>query len=299
MIPILAFSFVAAGLVYVAGRKDAARDPRLTVSLLLLLAGFPLMALWMPKIGVFPAAGARDGDLGMPWGVILTIIWAAGFAVGMFRLLVAWLVLRTWRKRSVTVAWAERIPVRVSPDTSGPIASGILKPVILVPPSWHAWPEDYRRTVLAHEIAHHRRRDPLWRLLGHMVCSLYWFHPLVRWMMRRFLMQCEFACDAMVLGSGIDPKRYACVLCDFAESRPPSPLASGMAESCPLESRVRRMLTPATLPRNRWLAALGALGMLAAGAFAMVGRAPDATKPTAADDIRLRLAADPFPGNAD
>ena len=43
MIASMVFSLVAAALVYLAGRRDVARDPRLTGTALLLVVLFPLL----------------------------------------------------------------------------------------------------------------------------------------------------------------------------------------------------------------------------------------------------------------
>src|SRR5690606_31547326 len=50
----LIFSVFAAAAVWFTGRRDAARDPRLTVIALALLAGFPLLSL-LPELRVLPA----------------------------------------------------------------------------------------------------------------------------------------------------------------------------------------------------------------------------------------------------
>lgn len=296
MIPIFIFSTVAAALVFLAGRRDAARDPRLTVLLLVLSAAFPLMLMAMPKIGIFPAAAVGAGEAGLPWGRILLAMWAVGFVVATGRLARAALVLQRWRKRSVEVDRVAGVAVCELTDLRGPVAAGVWRPVVFVPASWRAWPEESRRVVLEHELAHHRRRDPLWHLLVELACAVHWYHPLVRWMARRFTMQCEYACDAMVLGKGIDAKTYVTVLCDLAEERPLSPLALPMAEASSLERRVSRMLKPARCLSWITLMLLGGLGLMSACLISMIGRESTIDAPVPAGEVRLRLTADPFPG---
>ena len=296
MIPLLTFSIVAAGLVFLAGRKDAARDPKLTVLLLFLLAVFPLMAVAMPKIGILPAAVGVTGEAEFPWVKVLIAIWALGFLLAMARLIRAAVGLQGWKKQSVLVDRVGEVEIRELQHLHGPVAAGVWKPVVFVPASWSTLPEDSRRVVLEHELAHHRRRDPLWRLLAELACAVHWYHPLVRWMARRFNMQCEYACDAMVLREGIDAKTYAGVLCDFAEERSFSPLALSMAETSSLESRVRRMLEPSRKSSGTILLALGSLGLVAACSLTMIGREPANDTPVPAAEVQLRLTADPFPG---
>ncbi len=296
MIPLITFSIIAAGLVFLAGRKDAARDPRLTVLLLALSAAFPLMLGTMPKFEILPATEGSAAEAGFSWGKALLATWAVGFSFSIARLGLAAMVLRRWKNRSVIVDRVANVEIRELQDLRSPMAAGVLNPVVFVPTSWREWPEESRRAVLEHELAHHRRRDPLWRLLVELVCAVHWYHPLVRWMARRFLMQCEYACDAMVLREGIDAKTYANVLCDFAEERSFSPLALPMAENSSLESRVMRMLKPAGTVGTAMVLALGGFGLLVACALSMIGREPGNAAPVPAAEVQLRLTADPFPG---
>ena len=296
MIPVLTFSVIAAGLVFLAGRKDPARDPRLTVLLLVLSAAFPLLAAVLPKIAVLPAAAGVAGEAGFPWGKILLAAWALGFTVALGRLGRAAVGLRRWRNRSMEVDRVAGVAICELEDLRSPVAAGVFKRVIFVPASWSSWSEESRRVVLEHELAHHRRRDPLWRLLAEVTCAIHWYHPLVRWMARRFVMQCEYACDAMVLREGIDAKAYARVLCDFAEERSVSPLALSMAETSSLESRVERMLMPGRRFSGKSLLALGGLGLIAACSLSMIGRETGNDAPVPAEEVHLRLTADPFPG---
>jgi beta-lactamase regulating signal transducer with metallopeptidase domain len=296
MIPVLTFSIIAAGLVFLAGKRDAARDPRLTVLLMILLSVLPLMLAMMPKIAVLPATGGAANVARFPWVMILSGIWAVGFSVALNRLAFAVWILHRWIGRSVLVARVAGVEIRELQGLRGPVAAGILKPVIFVPVTWRNWSEARRQVVLEHELAHHRRRDPLSRLFVELACAVHWYHPLVRWMARRFTLQCEFACDAMVLGKGIDARNYATVLCDFAEDRSASPLALSMAETSSLEARVRRILMPASAFSGRALLAAGGLGLMAACSLSMVGQKVGNDIQVPAHEVELRLSANPFPG---
>jgi beta-lactamase regulating signal transducer with metallopeptidase domain len=295
MIPALTFSLIAAALVFLAGRKDAARDPRLTVLLLVLLGMIPLLAALLPEIRVLPSHGGAAGAPGLSWTDHLPAIWATGFVLALVRLSHAALVLHRCRKRAVEVDRIDGVAICELPGLQGPVAAGIWNPAILVPASWQAWPAEHQHIVLAHELAHHHRRDPLWRLMAELACAVHWYHPLARWMKRRFIMQCEFACDARVLAKGIDPKAYASVLCDFAGQGSPSPLAPAMAETGPLESRVRRMLQPPGGLSGRTLTILALLGVLTACSLSMISREDRESADIPAAEVELRWTANPFP----
>jgi len=296
MIPVLTFSLIAALLVWLAGRRDAGRDPRLSILLLALLVVFPLMQAWMPKWVELSATDANAGAGGAwPWGKIIFAIWAAGFLVFAARLLLALRGLYRWRSRSILVERVDGVEVRALDDLQSPVAAGIFKPVVFVPGSWHEWPADCRDLVMEHEMAHHRRRDPLWRLLAETARAVHWYHPLVHWMARRLSMQCEFACDAAVLRKGANVKSYAGVLCDFATNHPAPPLALAMASAPSLESRVVRMLSPRGVAGTSMLVTLACAGFGAACLLSMIHRGNTTPQGVSAEEVEIRWSANPFP----
>ncbi|MCB1131095.1 MAG: M56 family metallopeptidase [Verrucomicrobiae bacterium] len=295
MIGILLLPLVAAVVVFLAGRKDAARDPRMTIFLLALLITYPLGAALAPKLVVLPEGGASGDTIAASVFSVAIAVWAAGCAIFLLRLAIASMLLRRIVARATEVRRIGRVSIRESADVDGPVAAGILRPAVLLPVSWRSWGDAERNVVLSHELAHHRRRDPLLRLIAEIARTIYWFHPPVHWMAARFAAQSEFACDELVVRSGIEPKHYATILCDFAETRLRSRLAFAMADGRPLESRVRRILRPATPSGTASLVLLAVLAGLGAGLFAISGSQREI--PVPADEIELRLSADPFPGN--
>ena len=291
----IAFSLVATTAVWLAGRRDAARDPRLTLLALGLLAVFPLL-FFLPKAPLLPAGDFKPASPALvqwlPW------LWAAGVAIASLRLFVALGVLIRWRRKSERIELRDGIDLRLLPGLAGPVAAGIFKPVIFVPEAWHHWSAEVRQAVLAHETMHHRRRDPLWRAIAAAACALHWFNPFVGWMARRLADQCEFACDEALLADGMPAERYAHVLCDLAAPAHSPATALAMAHERGLEARVRRMLSDSPRGSTFALALLLLLTTLAAVALAVVKRAdPPALPAIPAEEIRLRLQADPFPGN--
>jgi hypothetical protein len=104
-----------------------------------------------------------------------------------------------------------------SPMVAAPLTVGLIAPKILLPSEWRDWPEEKLHAVLAHELAHVRRHDPLTAVLAHLNRCLFWFHPLAWWLERTLALTAEHAADdAGVRAAG--EKRYAEVLLDMAES---------------------------------------------------------------------------------
>ncbi|MCW1924683.1 M56 family metallopeptidase [Luteolibacter arcticus] len=294
------FSLIAAATVWFAGRRDEARDPRLTLLALGLLAVFPLL-FFLPEWQVLPHADAiQEGSLDI--GAWLPWIWGAGVLLFSTRLVAALAVLHRWRRDSKRIEAREAgdalVDIRLLDGIAGPVAAGILKPVVFVPPAWLEWPPETREAVLAHEIKHHRRRDPLLRAIGAVACTLHWFNPLVWWMAKRLADQCEYACDEEVLADGMGAERYANVLCDLAASTRSPATALAMAHESGLEARVRRMFSKVPKGSRMALIALVVLTLLTALGLAVIRRADPPAKPAIpVEEIRTRLNADPFPGN--
>lgn len=295
MIPMLLFSAAAAAMVFFAGRGDKARDPRLTVLALGLLAVFPLLG-FLPKLAVLPAGPSNADVTGFPWRNVFLAVWATGFLVGVVRLAIAAAGISAWRNHSVVVDCREGVEIRKLAGLKGPVAAGVIRPVIFVPEGWSVWSAEIRRLVLDHEMAHHHRRDPLWRWIGEIACVVNACNPLVIWMTRRLTVQCEYACDALVLEKGVAVCVYANLLCDFAEVRPPSGPLLAMAASSTLESRVRRMLNPRQPGGAAGLVALAVLTLTIAVSLAVIGAGKVLPVPVSQNEVRMRWSADPFPG---
>lgn len=293
---VILYSIAAAALVWLAGRKDAARDPRLTLLILFLLAAFPLLS-FLPKVEIagLPAAAMTTNT----WWVG---IWATGALLFSLRLVLALVQLTRWRIRSVALADADyahhKPEIRILNGLTGPVAAGVFRPLILVPPSWNEWSPALKKTVTAHESAHHKRHDPLWRCIAAITCTLHWFNPLVWWMSARLADQCEYACDEEVVKGGMTARSYASDLCDAASVCRAPATTLAMASRRGLESRVQRMLAPPPAGSFRNLACLSLLALTGAVALAMIERKPaDWIPAISVEEVRTRLQANPFPGD--
>ncbi|BCX46439.1 peptidase M56 [Haloferula helveola] len=292
------FSLVAATAVLALGRRDGENSSRISGLALLLLLAFPLLSL-LPKIPILPAA---ENIASQSYSVsVVVLVLPFGSLVLLARLAIAGWTLQRWRKGSNlleqrTTRHGRAVEVRSLPELASPCAAGVFRPVIFVPASWTEWNLSTREMVLAHELAHHARHDPLWRWLGSLACALHWFNPLVWWLARRHALQSEFACDAAVVASGVDASAYSHTLCDLAAARTPS-LALAMSGPA-LGERIKRLRDR---PRraSRTMAGL-ALALLIGSALttAICRRAAPPEQPAPdRGEVILRLTADPFPAN--
>ena len=144
-----------------------------------------------------------------------------------------------------------------SQEQSMPMAFGTRRPAILIPATGDTWPEDRRRAVILHELAHVARYDCLTQMLAFAACTLYWFHPAVWWVARRLRVERELACDDRVIAAGAPARDYAGHLLEIAYSlgghRAPA-LAVSMARGRQLEGRIMAALDGG---RNRRAPAAG------------------------------------------
>ena len=149
-----------------------------------------------------------------------------------------------------------------------PLTFGVVHPTVLLPEDMEAGDAQFQ-LVLAHELAHIRRRDCLRKALFAACCCICWWNPLV-WLMTVLANRdMELACDEAVLRAlGSECKKaYALTLLDMAQRRPVSaPLSSGFARSR-AEERIRAIMSFRRIPVWTGLCA-AVLFALSAGALA-------------------------------
>lgn len=171
------------------------------------------------------------------------------------------------RKRLAQGAPA-RTRLAVSRDLDAPLTTGILRPLVIAPADL-AWQRSAAAAPsLAHELAHVRRRDVLWQLVGHLACAVHWWNPLAWAVARKQRQDAEFACDDAVLLRGVAPEDYAGCLVDAARRFRPGPGALELAMATPvgLAERVEAALDRR---RVRGLAPGAAARVLGAAALAL------------------------------
>lgn len=124
-----------------------------------------------------------------------------------------------------------------------PMTWGLLRPVVLLPAQARDWSEQLLRVVLLHELAHVKRCDVGFQMLGRVTCALHWFHPLAWYALRRLRIERELACDDCVVLAGERASDYAAELLKIARTYRPVPLAAAvaMAQRSNLELRIRSM----------------------------------------------------------
>jgi beta-lactamase regulating signal transducer with metallopeptidase domain len=149
-----------------------------------------------------------------------------------------------------------------------PTALGWLRPVVLVPAgALVGLTASQLELVLAHELAHIRRRDYLVNLLQTAVETLLFYHPAVWWVSGRMRIEREHCCDDLAVAACGNPVGYARALADLERLGTRGPVLAMAASGGSLFDRVARLVTPRgpLSPTSRGLATL-----LCAGALVLV-----------------------------
>ena len=116
--------------------------------------------------------------------------------------------------------------------------------------------------ILAHELAHVRRRDYMVRWLEWLACVCFWWNPVVWWAQRNLRATEEICCDALVV-SGLNPKSgtYAeslltAIECLARPLLPPPAMASEINSGGYLERRFKRIVSGTPIRKtSTWLTA--------------------------------------------
>jgi hypothetical protein len=160
--------------------------------------------------------------------------------------------------------------------------------------------EQQQDTVLAHEMAHLRRRDHWVRRLEAVVLGLYWWDPVAWWARRQVEQAEEQCCDSWVLWAlpgAAEAYAEALVATAVFLSGPRTPWpvgATGVGRVPPLRRRLSMILRdPATglMPRPVPRAALiiGVLSLLLLPAWAP-GRPPKSVRPEVTPEASVSSA---------
>lgn len=241
------------------------------------------------------AAGTRVSA-----GQAITILWTIGFGASVLILLIRLgrIVVVTRRAEAVTDRrWIEasrelaaRLNVRsevvlLKTGMPGLVGTwGWRRACILLPAHCESWPDDRRRIVLGHELAHVRRADWPIQVAAELVRAAFWYNPLFWVACARLRREGEQACDNAVLEAGVPAAEYASHLLAIARSCRPSAWSAvvvPMARPSTLEWRITAMLNTTLIRRRptRRAMALAIAVLVAVAVPAATFRAHEQTGP--------------------
>ena len=156
------------------------------------------------------------------WIPTFAVIWI----IGMVALLIYTVISFAKVKRKIGTAVLLRDNIYQSENVVSPFVLGIIKPKIYLPFGMN---EKDMEHVVAHEMAHIRRKDHLSKPLGFLLLTLHWFNPLM-WL--GYVLLCrdiELACDEKVIKE-LDHNARA----DYSEALLTCSVNRRMIAACPL-----------------------------------------------------------------
>lgn len=164
-------------------------------------------------------------------------VWLGGAVAMLLYALISYLRLKHKVRASVKVEKG----VYVCDDISDPFILGLIRPKVYLPSGMDETTKGY---VLAHEKAHLKRFDHIWKPLGFLLLAVYWFNPLL-WL--AYILLCrdiELACDEKVVKELDDTGKAA-----YSEALVTASVSRRSIAACPLafgetgvKSRVKSVL---------------------------------------------------------
>jgi len=202
-----------------------------------------------------PTAAPAPGSIAMaavPLAVLCAFLLACWFIVSIARaffLARQIVAMRAMKQRGTPIDFNGALPrgAKILASVACvPSAVGFLHPAILLPPDViGALDSMDARQIVLHEVAHLHRRDDLTGLVFRVCAAWFWFNPFVHYIGRQLSLECEIACDDIVVEQAGDPERYARMLFQMAQSftAEGSSLAwNGFVHPSGLTVRIQRLL---------------------------------------------------------
>lgn len=190
------------------------------------------------------------------------------------------------------------LPVFETDAPISPMLVGLGQPRLLLPRHLRSFSTEQQQLIVAHELTHWRRQDPL--LLHASIClqTVFWFNPVLRALGRQLNWAQELSCDQLVLAGrpATQRQQYAAALVSQLKLQQAvygaasATLAFGNASMGSLGERVR-LIRQSGMARTGMLAKAVVLAMLAALPMASLALQPAFAlrEPPAADATAVAL----------
>ncbi len=166
-----------------------------------------------------PMASANPLQIVIP---IISNLWLLGVAVLILYTIISYLRLKF--KIGTAILYSDNI--YQSENVASPFVLGIIKPKIYLPFSINDQDIEH---VIAHERAHIKRKDYLWKPIGFLLLTLHWFNPLM-WL--GYVLLCrdiELACDQKVINELTNEQKA-----DYSQALLTCSINRRIISACPL-----------------------------------------------------------------
>ena len=283
-------SIVAAALLAIAVLLRHRLSPRVRSFMLLIALVRLVLPPWLRSPWSEALVDVPPIDDGRTWIAIALqsdiAMYVAAFtsAVSLFLLLrIGWTFITAERRwLSITdpapIAARSGVQFRLARGGEGPFAVGLRRKLVVLPPGVLDLHPEALEAVLAHEVAHHERRDLWWIGAAEILKSIAWFNPLAHLIARALVASREDGSDDWaVRKTSNDPFTYAHALLQSARLvASPPPLGAvlvrqgygGQAGAHPMGKRLQRLLDSKATRESR-LGVIGVIVIILCGAAAI------------------------------
>ncbi len=131
-------------------------------------------------------------DSAVDIGKLCLCIWGIGTGVMLVYGALSYVFVYRQLRESVPL----RDNIRQSERVKSPFVLGLIYPKIYIP---FRLDKKVKRNVLAHERAHIKRFDHIWKPLGFVLLAVHWFNPIMWISYTMFCRDIEVACDEKVI----------------------------------------------------------------------------------------------------
>jgi murein DD-endopeptidase MepM/ murein hydrolase activator NlpD len=171
------------------------------------------------SVDAMPAAAEISDDWLVRAAQVWLALYCAGVGVAVVRLVLAQRALRGLIGGASRLtdlgahagfgAVATAVHVYETDLAVSPMLIGVWRPVLLLPRHLRGFDVLQQQMVVAHELTHLRRKDPLWMAASIAAQTALWFNPVMRELAERLTWAQELSCDQQVLEGRPQPQRQA------------------------------------------------------------------------------------------
>lgn len=153
-------------------------------------------------IDIAQAPVVTDSAPSFPWLEAGIALWFTGLLLFLMIQASGYIRFRRHMLDGATDLGREgRIRMITSPQASGPLAFGVLRPYIVLPVDFGLrYDAREQDMAIAHERAHHQRGDLAGNMIALLMLGVHWCNPVAWFAYRAYRDDQEMACDARVLG---------------------------------------------------------------------------------------------------
>jgi beta-lactamase regulating signal transducer with metallopeptidase domain len=154
-----------------------------------------------------------------------------------------------------------RAEFRLSSRVDSPVTFGVASPVVLLPEQFLHIEPHFQSAIACHELIHIRRHDWVHHLVEELFRIVFWFHPVILWLISRTRLAREQIVDFEVVNLTQARKPYLQALLEFAAGRrglAAIPAPPFLIE-CEFVERVALMLKEDRMSRNKLIASFAAI----------------------------------------